>query len=174
MRLLILFLCPFILLNSQNIFCQNNNYTADTTIITSSILNEDRQVIIIKPANILKDDTVQFLYLLDGENSPYIYHEIKNHFKNSLNNLIVIGIVNTDRRRDMLYINGADQFLDFITSELIPSLEKDYRTSARILHGHSFCGSFTVYSLINKPEYFDYFLASSPTPIMGIIDQEIY
>jgi predicted alpha/beta superfamily hydrolase len=74
----------------------------------------------------------------------------------------------------MLYINGADKFLDFITSELIPSVEKDYKTSIRILNGHSFCGAFTVYSLINKPTCFNYFIASSPTPIMDLVKREYY
>jgi predicted alpha/beta superfamily hydrolase len=74
----------------------------------------------------------------------------------------------------MLYINGADKFLDFITSEVIPYVEKGYNILTRILHGHSFCGSFTVYSLINKPGSFDCFIASSPTPIIDLIESEYY
>ncbi len=74
----------------------------------------------------------------------------------------------------MLYINGADKFLDFITSELIPEVEKDYKTTTRILNGHSFCGSFTVYALIHKPRHFDCYIASSPTPIMDLVKTEYY
>ncbi len=127
-----------------------------------------------KPYYISGADSVKFLYLLEGENSNYIYQEINTRFKDSISNLIVVGIINPERRRDMLYINGADKFLEFITSELIPIVEKDYKTSKRILHGHSFCGAFTVYSLIHKYNYFNYFLASSPTPIMALVEREDY
>jgi predicted alpha/beta superfamily hydrolase len=85
-----------------------------------------------------------------------------------------VGIINTNRRRDLLYIKGADKFLDFVTSELIPVVEKDYRTQKRILYGHSFGGGFTLYSMINKPNYFNYYIASSPTPIMDLIKKENY
>jgi enterochelin esterase-like enzyme len=117
---------------------------------------------------------MKFIYLLEGEYSNYIVQELHKQFKDSISNLIAIGIINPDRRRDMLYVNSADKFLDFITSELIPQVEKDYKTSIRILNGHSFCGAFTIYSLINKPTYFNYFIASSPTPIMDLIRIENY
>ena len=162
----------FFLFASVNIFSQN--YTIDTIHIKSEILNEIRSIIIYKPLNILSTDSVKFIYLLEGENSNYIYQEIYKHFKDSISNLIAVGIINPERRRDMLYINGADKFLDFVTSELIPSVEKNYKTSIRILHGHSFCGAFTVYSLIHKPSYFNYFIASSPTPIMDLVKREYY
>jgi predicted alpha/beta superfamily hydrolase len=162
----------FFLFASINISSQN--YTIDTIQVKSVILNEIRSIIIYKPINISITDPVKFIYLLEGENSDYIYQEINTRFEDSISNLIAVGILNPERRRDMLYINGADKFLDFITSELIPSVEKDYKTSIRILHGHSFCGSFTVYSLIHKPECFNYFIASSPTPIMDLINQEDY
>jgi predicted alpha/beta superfamily hydrolase len=168
------FIIPFLLLTSINTFPQNNNYTIDTIKIKSLILNENRSIIIYKPLNISGTDSVKFIYLLEGEDSQYIYQEINRHFKDSIKNLIAVGIINPERRRDMLYINGANKFLDFITSELIPVVEKDYKTSIRILNGHSFCGAFTVYSLIHRPDYFNYFIASSPTPIMGLVKKEYF
>ena len=159
---------------SINIYSQDNIYTIDTLKIKSEILQEDRTAIIYKPKDISYADSVTFLYLLEGENSNYIYREIRNRFKDSIPRLIVVGIVNPERRRDMLYIHGADNFLEFIGSELIPAVEKDYRTSMRILHGHSFCGSFTVYALINKPDYFDCYLASSPIPLIHMVEKEHY
>ena len=168
------FMVLFFLISTVQIFSQDINYSIDTIEIKSGILNENRSVIVYKPFNISTSDSVKFLYLLEGENSNYIYQEIITRFKDSISNLIVVGIINPERRRDMLYINGADNFLDFITSELIPIVEKDYKTSKRILHGHSFCGSFTVYSMIHKPDCFDYFMASSPTPIMDLISPEDY
>ncbi len=162
----------FFLFTSVNIFSQN--YTIDTIQVKSDILNEIRSIIIYKPINISNTDSVKFIYLLEGESSNNIYQELNTRFKDSISNLIAVGILNPERRRDMLYINGADKFLDFITSELIPSVEKNYKTSIRILNGHSFCGAFTVYSLIHKPDCFNYFIASSPTPIMALVNKEDY
>jgi len=162
----------FFLFASVNIFSQN--YTIDTIQVKSDILNEIRSIIIYKSINISSTDSVKFIYLLEGESSNNIYQELTTRFKDSISNMIAVGILNPERRRDMLYINGADKFLDFITSELIPSVEKDYKTSIRILNGHSFCGAFTVYSLIHKPSYFNYFIASSPTPIMDLVKREYY
>jgi uncharacterized protein len=81
-------------------------------------------------------------------------------------------LVNTDRRRDLLYVKEADKFLEFITSELIPVVEKDYTCKKRILYGHSFGGSFTIYAMLNKPESFNCYVASSPTPIMDLVQKE--
>ena len=53
-------------------------------------------------------------------------------------------------------------------------MEADFLISQRILFGHSFAGGFTVYALINHPGLFDKYIASSPTPIMEMIDPEIY
>lgn len=162
------------ILISINTFSQNRNYSVDTVQMRSEILKENRSVIIYKPNSIGKTDSVRYLYLLDGENSDGLYQELRVKLKESISNLIVVGIINNDRRRDLLYINGAGNFLSFITSELVPSIEKEYKVKTRILHGHSFGGSFTIYSMINKPELFDCFIATSPTPIMGLISKEIY
>jgi uncharacterized protein len=162
------------LFSMVDIFSQDIFFSVDTISIHSQILNEKRNVIIYRPLNLVKTDSVKFLYLLEGEYSNNISNKIHNRFKDSISNLIIVGIMNPERRRDMLYVNGADKFLEFITKELIPVVEKDYKTSLRILNGHSFCGSFTVYSLLNRPNYFNFFIATSPTPIMGLINTKDY
>lgn len=117
-------------------------------------------------------DSVTFLYLIDGEYSEYRFHRIIGYFKDFVSDLIAVGIVNTDRRRDLLYVNGADKFLDFLTSELIELIEKNYKVKNRILFGHSLGGGFTMYSMINKPNYFNSYIALSPTPILDLIKKE--
>lgn len=169
MRHLILFL---LLLTSVTIFSQDKTYSIDTIEVKSGILNEQRSIIVFKPVNIAKADSISFIYLIDGEYSNDRFQKLKERYKDSLSNIIVVGIVNTDRRRDLLYVKGADKFLDFITSELIPFVEKDYSTKKRVLYGHSFGGSFTIYAMINKPNYFNVYIASSPTPIMDLIKKE--
>jgi predicted alpha/beta superfamily hydrolase len=57
----------------------------------------------------------------------------------------------------------ADLSLQFFKEELIPFVEKNYRTNNfRVLYGHSVGGLFTMYSLFNYPELFAAYIAGSP------------
>lgn len=148
------------------------NYQIDTICINSKILNETRTILIFKPIGIQKTDSVSLIYMLDGERAKQRLNKIADgQFKIPL---IAIGIVNTNRSRDMLPVNEPEKFLDFIESELIPRIEIDYSINQRILFGHSFAGGFTIYSMISKVGLFDKYLASSPTPIMKMVDPLIY
>ena len=148
------------------------DFTVDTVKIHSNILNEDRLIIIYKPVNLNHADSVTVIYLLDGEFSSYRYDLIS---KEELNYPVVgIGIINTNRNRDMLPAKQPETFLQFITREVMPEVEADFRINQRILFGHSFAGGFTIYAMINNPGLFDKYIASSPTPIMEMIEPEIY
>jgi tetratricopeptide (TPR) repeat protein len=58
---------------------------------------------------------------------------------------------------------GADLSIKFLKEELIPFVEKNYRTNSfRILHGHSVGGLFTMYILFNYPDLFTAYVAGSP------------
>jgi len=47
---------------------------------------------------------------------------------------------------------NADRFLRFISEELIPKIDRAYRTRHyRVLMGHSLGGLFVIYSLLQKP-----------------------
>ncbi len=65
---------------------------------------------------------------------------------------------------------GADNFLRFLTEELIPLIERDYRADSnqRVLHGHSLGGSFVVDVVFRQPEAFTHYIASAPA--LGIDD----
>jgi predicted alpha/beta superfamily hydrolase len=77
--------------------------------------------------------------------------------------MLVVGIPNTDRSRDLFPQNGAENFLKFITTELIPKLDQDFRTQPyRILVGHSNGGLFGLYSVIGAPGAFKGYILASP------------
>lgn len=93
--------------------------------------------------------------------------------------LIVVGIPNMQRggrARDFLppwlafarrdgsrFTGGADRFLRFLREELVPRIERDYRTAApRLLVGHSLGAIFVCYSLTAAPAFFDGRFAHSP------------
>lgn len=59
--------------------------------------------------------------------------------------------------------SGADQSIKYLKEELIPFVDKTYRTNAfRILYGHSVGGLFTMYTMFNAPDLFSAYIAGSP------------
>jgi len=70
---------------------------------------------------------------------------------------------------EMTVSGGADKFLSFINNELIPQIDKEYKTdtSKRELMGHSLGGYFTVYTilqdLLGKSNSFNSYIAASPS-----------
>ncbi len=63
---------------------------------------------------------------------------------------------------------GASSFLRVMTEELIPFIERTYKTNRdRSLAGHSFGGLFATYVLLNKPQLFSRYLISSPSLYWG-------
>ena len=98
-----------------------------------------------------------------------------------MSELIVVGITNTDRTRDLSPTHvtttvaggnsalqfptsgGGDKFLKFIETELIPEIEKRYRVNPyRILAGHSLGGLFAIHAMVSRPELFHSYVAVSP------------
>ena len=59
----------------------------------------------------------------------------------------------------------AADFLNFIRDDLIPFIDTTYRTdpNTHIAHGHSFGGLFMLYTLFNKPDTFNCYIAASPS-----------
>ena len=83
--------------------------------------------------------------------------------------IILVSIENTDRTRDMSPVKtgdieaGADNFIRFIGSELIPFIDRNYRTTEfRILMGESSSALLTVYAFLTRTDLFDGYIASSP------------
>jgi predicted alpha/beta superfamily hydrolase len=85
--------------------------------------------------------------------------------------MIVIGIWNTERNRDMIPeavshrpgSGGSERFLNFIKEELMPYIKQNYRAFPySTLYGMSNSALFAVYALLEKPETFNAVIASSP------------
>ncbi|MCP4313984.1 MAG: hypothetical protein GY790_22240, partial [Bacteroidetes bacterium] len=113
------------------------------------------------------------LYLLDGgthlqhASGAADYLSTQGHIPD----IIVVAIHNIDRSRDFSPVHvdniptsgGAKKFLGFLSEELVPYLDENYRTAGfNILLGHSFGGTFIGYTLLAKPKLFDAYLAVSP------------
>lgn len=65
---------------------------------------------------------------------------------------------------------GAEEFQRFLKSELIPEIERRYRSDAsrRVLFGQSRGGAFVLYSAVTDPDLFWGRIASNPSITPGI------
>lgn len=151
-------------------------YIGYSFTIHSNVLQEDRDILLYLPSGYDKEDAkFPVMYLLDGLDH---FHHVSGlvsflAWAGRMPEMIVVGIPNTDRQRDLtppiggardsLDSGRADNFQAFIGDELIPYIDKNYKTrNYRILVGHSAGGNFAIYSLITKPELFDAYVAISP------------
>lgn len=148
--------------------------------IKSAVLGEERTILIRTPAG-YETNNIKYpvFYMTDGaahigHTSSTIDFLVQN---GRMDDMILVGITNTDRTRDLTpdkavgpnagqfpTAGGADNFLKFIATELIPEIEKTYRTQPyRVLAGHSLGGLFTINTLVTRPELFNSYVAVSPS-----------
>ena len=145
----------------------------------SQVLGEERALLVHLPAGYaLTTDHYPVLYLLDGAEN-FVHTAGLAHFLGTRGiapNLIVVGIVNVDRNRDftpsrvadhkgwaMPSSGGAAKFTAFLEKEVIPLVDKKFRThSYRILVGHSLGGLFSTHTLLTRPDLFNAHIAISP------------
>src|SRR5215204_2658271 len=152
--------------------------------INSAVLGEERTILVrVPPGYETNKLRYPVLYMTDG--NAHIGHTsstVEFLARNGrMAELIVVGITNTDRTRDLSPTHvkttvaggdsalqfpssgGADKFLKFIETELIPEIEKRYRVQPnRILAGHSLGGLFAIHAMVTRPELFQSYVAVSP------------
>jgi hypothetical protein len=153
-------------------------------ILKSKVLEEDRPIIISLPVG-YHETVVNYptLYVLDGlQNIKHTVGTVELLTESGLiPPIIVVGIESLDRTKDLTPSNagqnvhggvgnagipqsgGAPKFLEFLSDELIPFIDANYRTHAyRILEGHSLGGLFSVFTLMERPDLFDAFIVEAP------------
>lgn len=151
---------------------------ADRVRIRSAVLNEDRELLVAKPAGYEKAQAVYpVLYVLDAETNFSFTVGIVRYFSayRMIPDMIVVGVANTDRTRDMTpngaeaqarysSAGGADRFLRFLGEEAVARIDKDYRTSPlRGIVGHSLSGLLAVHALLTRSDLFSAYIAISPS-----------
>ena len=155
--------------------------TGKIKIIHSKVLNQKRKIFIYKPQiDIFSEAPLPVLYMMDGENIGMVAGIVDSSINNGdFPPMIIVGIANykDDRTNDLSpvplttnqYIYGTKSgggklFLKFIKDEVIPFVNKDYKTSnEKILFGHSLGGLMSVYCLFMYPELFNNYIAVSPS-----------
>lgn len=135
----------------------------------SDALSENRIISVALPEHYHRTDkSYPVLYVLDGE---YVFSYaigtmdfISNPF-GSLPEAIVVSIPNTDRNRDMFVNLSPDgdflHFIDFLTQEVLPYVNRNYRTNGLdLLYGWSSASGICIYLFSANPEVFDGYITS--------------
>ena len=142
--------------------------------IKSQAVAEDRTILVGLPAGYEKSHArYPVIYMLDAHppyNAMMAGLVEQQAWGDAMSDAIVVGIQNTNRTRDMTPTpgdraggGGAEKFLQFIETEVIPFVDKNYRTERyRIIAGHSLAGLFVVYTLVERPDAFNAYIAASP------------
>lgn len=141
--------------------------------IESPNLGETRTVIVRVPAGYDRGSAkYPVVYMLDAhapQNSMMAGIVDLESWSGMMPEMIIVGIQNTSRTRDLTPsrtregTGGGDKFLDFIEKEVVPLVEKNYRTQPyRIFAGHSLGGLTAVYAAVSRPDLFNAFIAASP------------
>jgi predicted alpha/beta superfamily hydrolase len=120
------------------------------------------------------------LYILDGWHFPLMaFLQNNNVYSKRMRPVIMVNVshgstpdVMALRARDFTPTKtsreaasgGAAAFLDFLEHEVIPFVDRTYRTipSDRGLLGHSYGGLFAIYALEQRPALFQRIVAASP------------
>ena len=135
--------------------------------IHSEVLGEDRTLLVHLPGDYAKSGMrYPVLYKLDGEMSNFVQALSAANYlfdwTDKAPEPIIVGIVNTDRGRDMSLDQRPDNFIQFLKAELIPFIDKNYRTNRfRTLCGQSASSVLAGYSFLKQPSLFDAYVLSS-------------
>ncbi|HEY8366742.1 MAG TPA: alpha/beta hydrolase-fold protein [Bacteroidia bacterium] len=171
--LLISFFCSQFICYSQKL---------DTLIIESVFVKELRKINIWTPKDyLLNEEKYPVVYLLDGgikEDFPHVQETIQKLIdENKIPPVILVGIENTNRRRDFTgvttsskdkklipHYGGSEQFRLFLQEELIYFIQKHYRANnERTIMGESLAGLFIIETFFTHPEIFKNYIAYDPS-----------
>ena len=186
MRLLtVICFVSFFAFSSQSAFAQSDtkqqsaDYSQYTHTFKSAVLNEERIVTVQLPKSYQADPDKVYpvIYRLDGAGNIPLASAVIERLQNDNRapEVIIVAIKNTNRLRDFYpTVNkepqgpvgeggGAATFLAFFEQELIPLVNKNYRThDYKVISGASAGGVFALYALQAKPELFQAHIAYSP------------
>jgi predicted alpha/beta superfamily hydrolase len=154
----------------------------ETFTIESAALGETRRMVVYTPPGYAEGgERYPVLYMPDGgvqEDFPHVAGTVDAGIRaGEMRPMIVIGIENTERRRDMTgpteveedraiapRVGGSAAFRRFIANELMPEVGRRYRVANETaIIGESLAGLFIVETLFLQPELFDTYIALSPS-----------
>ncbi|RBL89374.1 alpha/beta hydrolase [Chitinophaga flava] len=185
--ILLLFISTFSFAQSENAIVIGHSQE-----IQSKVLNEKRKINIYLPEGYNPNDTTKYpvVYIIDGGVEEDFFHItgiIRFNTQPWINRLpksIVVGIENTDRRRDCSFAvdnldflkkmgfkkeqlpsyGGSANYIKFIATELQPYINSSYKTNHhKTVIGESFAGLLATEILLKHRDLFDTYIIMSPS-----------
>lgn len=150
-------------------------------MVQSKALGESRPVNVHVPARYRASEPLPVLYMPDGgmdEDFPHVVRAVDSLIASgTIRPVIIVGVPNTQRRRDLTgpttvksdsaiapVVGGSATFRRFLRDELIPEIERRYRTTReRAIVGESLAGLFVVETFLNDPALFTHYVALDPS-----------
>jgi hypothetical protein len=156
--------------------------------IQSKSLNQEREILIYTPIDYdwRVNEYFNVIYVFDSQSREFFDYtsSIISFLTNNTKSFIVVGITSPyneeldyARNNDLLpvletensinrygkYAGNADDFFDFVSTEIVPYINAHYRTlNNKIVIGHSLSASFVLDSFMKNPNLFDNYIAISP------------
>lgn len=141
--------------------------------IQSEILKQNKMVFIYLPNNYSTSDKLYPVhYITDGPATSNMFYNLL-HLHSSAGNMpegIVVGLSSDNRGVNLHIKKEGKKYLKFIEKELIPFINKNYRTNSfKSINGHSLGAGFAIYAFFNKLDIFNLCIAGSPFPLNGLL-----
>ncbi len=188
--------CALALNSSVAASSDNNNppyVIGQTHTLQSQVLNEVRQLNIMLPEGYADNPQQRYpvIYLLDGgqhEDFTHIAGAVQYASFSWVQRLppsILVGIANTDRKRDMTFkaspkfiwpkwlhgysdayklAGGSSNFIAYLEQEVQPYVQANFRVSQeKTLIGQSLAGLLATEILLKKPQLFNNYVIMSPS-----------
>ena len=146
----------------------------DVHTFNSKILGQERTILVTLPQTYDTSDGKYPVIIMLDAHPPYnvMMSGILDQqaWGGKAPEAILVGIQNINRLHDLTPTateratsGGGPKFLQFIETEVIPLIDKTYRTLPyRVFAGHSLGGLFVIYSFVEKPDLFNAYIAASP------------
>ncbi len=154
-----------------------------TLTIDSKVLEETRRVHVYLPPGYDRSPRLRYpvLYMPDGgleEDFPHVARDVDTAIRaGEMRPMIVVGIENTERRRDMTgptevasdrkiapRVGGSARFRGFIRDELMPVVRERFRGNGETaIVGESLAALFVLETFLEQPALFDTYIALSPS-----------
>ncbi len=172
-----------------NLFANTDIKLGQWHQLDSEILAQTRPYSVYLPPSYIqsKDKQYPVMYVLDGDETKFkgisglLGSMASNH---KVSEYIIVAIPNMGGREkyflpenkkfifkgklleDFGDVGEADKFIQFLAQDLIPQIDKTYRSNdKRLIVGHSFAGLFSAYVLLSNPKLFSDYLIIDPTAV---------
>lgn len=144
----------------------------DTLTFYSKAFNSERSVYVTTPEFYKyqsKDVKLPVIYLLDGQHEWFV-HPVMNsirylQYTHQVPQAIIVTIPLINRNKECgikIPAEGDVPLYQFITDEVDSKIQLYQTSNYKILIGHSFSASFSLYCYLTNPTYFSAVLANTP------------